>query len=111
MTRTPLPRTPNRLDAIDGSRPMDEQLLAMIVGLTSEVTVLRARLDACERLLAASGALVPGAVDGYEPDAQAAVQREGLRKATLDKVFRPLREAAEAELATVQNQTAEETLS
>lgn len=39
---------------------MDEQLLAMIVGLMSEMTVLRAHLDACERLLAASGALSPG---------------------------------------------------
>lgn len=100
MTRTPLPRTPNRLDPIDGSRTMDEQLLAMIVGLTSEVTVLRARLDACERVLTASGVLVSGAIDGFEPDPEAAVEREALRKATLAKVFRPLREAAEADLVT-----------
>ena len=99
--RPSLPRTPKRLDAIDGVRSMDEQLLAMIVGLTSEVTVLRARLDACERLLSASGALAPGVIDSFEPDPEAAVQRELLRKATLDKVFRPLREAAEAELAAV----------
>lgn len=97
MSRSPLPRTPHRLDPIDGARPMDEQLLAMIVALTSEVTVLRARLDACERLLAAGGALAPGAVDGFAPDAEAEAVREGLRRATLEKVFRPLREAAEAE--------------
>jgi hypothetical protein len=108
MTRQTLPRTPNRLDAIDGSRAMDEQFLAMIVALTSEVTVLRARLDACERLLGASGALVPGAVDSFEPDAAAAAEREALRKKTLDKVFRPLREAAEAELAAM-NGAVEET--
>lgn len=108
MTRQTLPRTPNRLDAIDGSRAMDEQLLAMIVGLTSELTVLRARLDACERLLGASGALPPGAVDAFEPDAQAAAEREGLRKKTLEKVFRPLREAAQAELAAM-NGALEET--
>ncbi|MCY1672680.1 hypothetical protein OVA07_16905 [Novosphingobium sp. SL115] len=100
MSRQPLPRTPNRLDAIDGARPMDEQLLAMIVGLTSEVTILRARLDAAERLLEASGALTPGAIDGYEPDAAAEAAREAYRRATLNKVFRPLREAAQAELAT-----------
>lgn len=100
MSRKPLPRTPNRLDRIDGVRPMDEQLLAMIVGLTSEVTILRARLDAAERLLEASGALIPGAIDAYEPDAQAEATRESYRKATLDKVFRPLREAALAELAS-----------
>ena len=98
-SRKPLPRTPNRLDPIDGARPMDEQLLAMIVGLTSEVTILRARLDAAERLLEAAGALAPGAIDAYEPDAAAEAARESYRKATLDKVFRPLREAALSELA------------
>ena len=99
MSRQPLPRTPNRLDAIDGARAMDEQLLAMIVGLTSEVTILRARLDAAERLLEASGALAAGAVDAFEPDATAEAAREATRRATIDKVFRPMREAALAELA------------
>lgn len=101
MTRSVLPRMPKRLDAIDGSRAMDEQLLAMIVGLTSEVTVLRARLDTCERLLAANGTLVPGVIDAFEPDAAGVVEREGMRMATLEKVFRPLREAALAELAAM----------
>lgn len=110
MTRSTLPRTPKRLDAIDGGRPMDEQLLAMIVGLTSEVTILRARLDSCERLLAATGALPAGAVDGFEPDDQASVEREGLRRATLQKVFRPLREAALAELAQTEQKFADEDL-
>lgn len=105
MTRPALPRTPKRLDAIDGGRPMDEQFLAMIVGLASEVTVLRARLDTCERLLAASGTLAPGAVDAFEPDAEGIAEREALRKATLEKVFRPLREAAQAELAALQEGT------
>lgn len=99
MSRQPLPRTPKRLDAIDGARPMDEQLLAMIVGLTSEVTILRARLDAAERLLEESGALASGAIDGYEPDAAAVAAREAVRLATIDKVFRPMREAALADLA------------
>ncbi|WP_157573235.1 hypothetical protein [Novosphingobium sp. AAP83] len=101
MSRLPLPRTPHRLDPIDGARAMDEQLLAMVVGLTSEVTILRARLDAAERLLEASGVLAPGAVDGFEPDAEAEAARERQRRATVDKVFRPLREAALAELASI----------
>lgn len=99
MTRTPLPRTPNRLDPIEGSRAMDEQFLAMIVALASEVTVLRARLDAAERLLAANGALPAGAIDGYAPDDAAQTEREALRTATVNKVFRPLREAAQKDLA------------
>lgn len=102
MTRTPLPRTPNRLDPIEGSRALDEQLMGMIVALASEVTVLRARLDACERLLVEGGSLVPGSVDGYEPDDVAQQERASLREATMNKVFRPLREAAQKELEGAQ---------
>lgn len=107
MTRTPLPRTPNRLDAIDGSRPLDEQFIGMIVGLASEVTVLRARLDACERLLIASGSLVPGAVDGYEPDPAAGAERDAQRRQSMEKIFRPLREGAMADLPPTPQQEAQ----
>ena len=101
MSRLPLPRTPKRLDPVDGGRAMDEQLLAMIVGLTSEITILRARLDACERLLEAGGALAQAAIDSFEPDAPAEAARELQRRAILEKVFRPMREAAAAELAAM----------
>ena len=98
MTRTPLPRTPNRLDAIDGARDLDEQLIGMIIGLTSEVTVLRARLDAQERLLVAGGILNKGAIDMFEPDETDSAERETLRRQTMTKIFRPLREAAQKDL-------------
>ena len=99
MTRTPLPRTPNRLDPIAGREARDEQTLGMIVALTSELTVLRARLDACERLLAEAGVLPPGAVDAFNPDAAAQAEREALRTKTIARVFRPMQELAQAELA------------
>jgi len=98
MNKISLPRSPNRLDAIEGSRELDEQFLAMIVSLTSEVTVLRARLDACERLLAKGGALEKGAIESFEPDLQAQTEREGQRRHTMHKVFRPLLEAASKDL-------------
>ena len=106
MTRVPLPRTPNRLDAIPGGDARDEQLLGMIVALTSEVTILRARLDACERLLVASGALTEGAVDRFDPDAAAQGERERARQHTIAKVLRPLREQARAELAALKGEQA-----
>ncbi|MDE1150819.1 MAG: hypothetical protein PW843_30075 [Azospirillaceae bacterium] len=75
----------------------------MIVSLASEATILRARLDACERLLVASGVLAPGAVDEFSPDAAAQVERDRMRQHILAKVFRPLQEAAQADLASVSN--------
>lgn len=102
MTRSPLPRTPNKLEPIPGREARDEQLLGMIVALTSEVTVLRARLDACERLLVASGALAEGAVDRFDPDAAAQAERERQRQHTIAKIMRPMQELARAELAALQ---------
>lgn len=98
MTRTPLPRKPNRLDAIEGARDLDEQFLAMIVSLTSEVTVLRARLDAAERLLVKRGSLNKGEVDSFDPDSEAQIERDALRRRTMQKIFRPLHEAAQKDL-------------
>ena len=88
---------PNRLDAIDGARDLDEQMLAMIVSLTSEVSILRSRLDACERLLIERGVLGASAIDEFEPDAQGQAERDAQRKHIIAKVFRPLVEAAARE--------------
>lgn len=105
--RLKLPRTPKRLDPIPGQSSFDEQLLGMIVGLASETAILRARLDACERLLAEAGVLPPGAIDTFSPDGTAQQEREEQRNRILRKIFRPLEEAAAAELAAIQNRMEE----
>lgn len=99
MSRTPLPRTPNRLDEIPGQSSRDDQFLAMIVSLASEVTMLRARLDTYERLLVQANVLTADAVDAYDPDASVQAERDAQRARILRKVFRPLEEAAAADLA------------
>jgi hypothetical protein len=101
MTRIPLPTMPNRLDPIPGRPAAAERTLGMILALTSELTVLRARLDACERLLAEAGVLAPGAVDAFQPDPAAQAERETLRGRTMAKVLRPMQELAQRELAEV----------
>jgi hypothetical protein len=101
MARTPLPRTPRKLDAIPGREPRDEQTMAMIVALLSEVTILRARLDTAERLLVGAGVLAPGAIDGFDPDPAAQAEREALRQHAIAKVLRPMHELAREELARV----------
>ena len=56
---------------VPGHRALDDDMLAMLVALTSELTVVRARMDTMERILAQSGVMAEGAVDGFEPDAAA----------------------------------------
>ena len=77
----------------------------MIMGLLSESTVLRARQDACERLLASAGLLPPGAVDSFDPDPAARAEREALRKRSIAKVLRPMQELAQHELASLTTET------
>lgn len=101
MNRIKLPRTPKRLDPIPGHAAFDEQIMAMIVGLTSEITILRTRLDSCERLLAQAGVLPPDAVDSYNPDGAAQQAQEAQRHRIMTKIFRPLTEAAAEDLAAV----------
>lgn len=109
MTQHRLPRTPKTLDPIPGYRAQDEQAMAMILALASELAVTRARLDACERVLVAAGVLGADAVDSYSPDEAAAVAREALRTRSIAKILRPMHELAERELAAVAGDIQQET--
>lgn len=83
-----------RRTQIPGMRPEDDQAIAMITALTSELAVLRERVDTVESLLDAQGVLDRMEIEAFQPDAAGAVRRDGLRSTLIAKVFRPLREAA-----------------
>jgi hypothetical protein len=74
--------------------PAVARLLAICTALASEVTVLRERLDAHERLVPG---LTPAAVDAYEPDAEAMKHRDQVRQGQIRRIFRPLKDEAERE--------------
>ena len=71
--------------------------MAMIVALTSEIAVLRARLDAFERLSGAAGGVSPEQIDGFAPDAAAEEARTAQRQKLLRRVFRSLSEAGDGQ--------------
>lgn len=73
-------------------QPAIDRLIAMVLALTSEVSVLRDRLDTVEALGHAAGWLAPGAVDGHVPDTAARTARERRREAMLARVFAVLRQ-------------------
>jgi hypothetical protein len=63
-------------------QPTIDALTSMVIALLGEVSVLRDRLDANERL--SHG---PAAVDGYNPDAAAVQARQTVRNAMYDRVL------------------------
>jgi hypothetical protein len=87
---------------VPGVDPRVDTLLGMVMQLMSEVSVLRERVDAHERLGAASQPVTPQTVDDYVPDEAAVKARAAVRQRMIEKVCRPLLaadEAAEAKAA------------
>lgn len=73
--------------------PVQETLLSMVMALTGELSVLRERLDAHERLLGEAGLpLRPAEVDAYVPDAEAREYRQAVRQRILRHVMRAINE-------------------
>jgi hypothetical protein len=93
---------------VKGRRPIpglldgEDQTLAMLSALGSELAVARERIDTLERLLVQRGVLEDNAVEGFEPDGAASAARDALRRRIIAKIFHPLREAARrtAEITT-----------
>jgi hypothetical protein len=76
-----------------GSQPVifqdqtTDALAGMVLALLGEVVVLKDRLDANERLLAAAGLHGPDDVDRFAPDAAARAQRSVYHAAIYDRVL------------------------
>ena len=73
-----------------------DTLLGMVMQLMSEVSVLRERVDAHERLGAARQPVTPETVDDYVPDEAAIKARAAVRQRMIEKVCRPLLAADDA---------------
>ena len=79
--------------------PRIDTLLNMVMSLTSEVAVLRDRVDAHERLAAAGVVPASDTVDAYDPDEAALKARAAQRQRLIAKVCRPLVAEGAAEAA------------
>jgi hypothetical protein len=72
--------------------PQIDKLLAIVMALTGEVSVLHDRLDTIECLLAAKGILSATDIDAYEPDEKVVKEREHWRAEYIARVLRVLQE-------------------
>ena len=79
-----LPR-PRQLDDLSA-----DQLVAVILRLTMELSCLRERLQTQEQLLVKAGVLDPGCIDAFQPDADDAGRRNAERQKLIDGVIRDL---------------------
>jgi len=77
--------------------PAQDDLLAIVVALAQEVAVMRERADTVERLLVQKGVLGPDDIEKYKPDQSVDLAREQWRQDYLGRIFRPIKERAEAE--------------
>lgn len=75
---------------VPGQDPRVDTLLGMVMALTSELAVLRDRLDTHERLAAQGKVGTPEAVDAFVADAGVEQARAAKRKRMIEKVCRPL---------------------
>lgn len=70
--------------------PRNDQLLAMVMALTVEVSILRERLDTHERISEEDGGFGIKDVEIFDPDTKAQGERSSLRNRIMHKVFRVL---------------------
>ena len=91
---------------IPGGSEAEDRLLAMVTALTGELAITRERLDTLERLVEKAGVVTQEQVESFTADEKQFEERLSLRKRLIAKVFRPLREAAERDLAKAKSNEA-----
>jgi hypothetical protein len=76
--------------------PQSDKLLAIVMALAGEVSVLHERLDTLERLAEAKGLFSVEEIEAYQPDELVAQSREQWRKDYIARVLRVVREEVDA---------------
>ena len=68
--------------------PAIDQMMTFMLELTTEVSVLRERLDTVERLLDRHGSVTRAAIEAFVPEAEVENERAAWRDAYVKRVFR-----------------------
>ena len=68
--------------------PAIDQMMTFMVELTTEVAVLRARLDTVEHLLDTQGSVTRAAIEAFVPPPETEAEQTAWRDAYLKRVFR-----------------------
>jgi hypothetical protein len=88
--------------------PAVDKLLAITVALVGEVSVLRDRLDALERVIERKGLVARELIDSFEPTAAEALEREARRSAYVERVFQVIQYERESREQGLEGRPVEE---
>ena len=83
-----LPRIPKGKRPAFFDDPSVDQLMTFVLELTTEVAVLRERLDTVEQLLERDGKVTRASIAASSPGAELEAERNAWRDAYLKRVFR-----------------------
>ena len=88
------PTSPKKLTRVArGKRPRmfdnwaDDIFMSMLTAMTTELMVMRDRMDTMERIAAAKGLILKEDIESFEFDDKALAEREAARKALADRIF------------------------
>lgn len=87
-TEVTLPRTTRGKRPVFFDDPSIDQMMTFLIELTTEVAVLRERLDTVERLLDAGVPVTREAIESFQPQAAVNAERDAWRDSYLKRVFR-----------------------
>ena len=73
-----------------------DNILAMVMTLTQEISVLTDRLDTIENLMAKKGQINTDDINSFEPDNQLQEKRSERRKTLLKRVLLPIEKALDS---------------
>lgn len=68
--------------------PTSDKLLAMVMALAGEVSVMRDRNDTLERLIEAKGVVNKSEIDTYKPSKEVMLERDAWRQEYLSHILR-----------------------
>ncbi len=76
--------------------PENDKLLAVIMAMAGELSVLRERVDTIERLASAKGLITSTEIENYRPDENVAAARDKWRAEYLERILRIVRHELES---------------
>lgn len=90
--------------------PEVDRVLAIVMAVAGEVSVLRDRLDTMERLLDSRGVLSRDDIEAYRPDDAVEEERQAWRSEYLERVLRVVHHELESDASGESRQQYEDTV-